>query len=75
MKSLEEARALFDRTGIPISDWAAANGFARDSVYAILDGRLKGKRGQSHKIAVALGLKKGVAAASANEDLFSAPVS
>ena len=73
MKSILEAKALFDAAGIPISDWAAANGFARENVYAVLDGRLKGKRGEAHRIAVALGLKRGIPTLSANEDLFTPP--
>ena len=47
----------FELRGETISSWATAKGFCRDSVYAVLSGRVKGKRGKSHDIAVALGLK------------------
>lgn len=42
--------------GVSISEWAISNGFKPSSVYAVLSGR-KCIRGQSHKIAVRLGLK------------------
>lgn len=54
-----EIRAEFQRKGISISAWALANGFSPNLVFEILSGRKKGSRGQSHKIAVALGLKEG----------------
>jgi gp16 family phage-associated protein len=53
----EVVRQMFTDQGITISEWAQRNGFRREDVYAVLSGRLKGKHGQSHKIAVALGLK------------------
>lgn len=47
----------FDANGISITDWAASRGYKRDQVYAVLNGRTTGRRGQAHAIAVALGLK------------------
>lgn len=55
----EEVRAEFQRTGISIAQWATANGFNTNLVFEVLGGRKKGIRGQSHKIAVKLGLKEG----------------
>lgn len=55
--SLDEARANFEAQGVAVTDWAQANGFKREDVYAVLNGRTKGRRGQAHSIAVALGLK------------------
>ncbi|CAB3736331.1 hypothetical protein LMG24238_06219 [Paraburkholderia sediminicola] len=55
--SLEEARANFEAQGVAVTDWAEAHGFKREDVYAVLNGRTKGRRGQAHCIAVALGLK------------------
>lgn len=52
-------RAEFQRKGVSISAWALANGFSPNLVFEVLAGRKKGDRGQSHKIAVALGLKEG----------------
>jgi len=47
----------FDLHGVSISDWAKANGFKRDQVYAVLNGHTAGRRGTAHQIAVKLGLK------------------
>lgn len=60
----EERRALartkFSRTGLSIRKWARQFGVSERLVTEVLAGRRKGVRGQSHKIAVALGLKDGV---------------
>lgn len=52
-----EIRDAFVEAGLSVTDWADMHGFRRESVYAVLSGRSKGRRGQAHKIAVALGLK------------------
>jgi gp16 family phage-associated protein len=60
--SLEQLRSAFEQAGVSVTDWAVAHGFRRENVYAVLSGRAKGRRGQSHRIAAALGLKpQGVA--------------
>ena len=43
--------------GVSIADWARENGFNVRTVYAVLHGELKAKRGVSHRIAVSPGLK------------------
>ena len=58
-RNATEVRAEFQRKGISISAWALANHFSPNLVFEVLSGRKKGDRGQSHKIAVALGLKEG----------------
>ncbi len=58
-RTAEEVRAEFQRKGISISAWAIANGFSSNLVFEVLSGRKKAMRGQSHKIAVALGMKEG----------------
>lgn len=50
-------REQFPQAGISITEWAQSNGFSRAAVYAVLNGRMTGHRGQGHSIAVALGLK------------------
>jgi gp16 family phage-associated protein len=60
LKSPEQARADFDYKGLSIAAWARANGFSRSLVYEVMAGRKKCNRGQSHKIAVMLGMKRGV---------------
>ncbi|HML92218.1 MAG TPA: DNA-binding protein [Methyloceanibacter sp.] len=52
-----KVRAQFDAEGVTISEWARAHGFNCLTVYRVLAGSVKGKRGESHRIAVALGLK------------------
>lgn len=47
-------------SGTSVSEWARVRGFSAVLVYQVLDGRRKCMRGQSHQIAVALGLKQGV---------------
>lgn len=55
----EDVRNEFQRKGISIASWATANGFNTNLVFEVLAGRKKGVRGQSHRIAVKLGLKQG----------------
>lgn len=55
------AKALFEKTGISVAEWARVQGFSTGLVYQILEGNRKCLRGQSHQIAVALGLKTGTA--------------
>ena len=55
--SAKEVRDNFAKHGISVCDWARAHGFSESLVYAVLAGRNKASRGQSFKIAVALGLK------------------
>lgn len=52
-----DARANFDAQGLAVTEWANAQGFKPEDVYSVLSGRTKGRRGQAHLIAVALGLK------------------
>jgi|JTFO01.1.fsa_nt_gb gp16 family phage-associated protein len=59
LRTPDEVRAEFKRKGVSISQWAAANGFTVNMVFEVLAGRKKGVRGQSHRIAVKLGLKEG----------------
>lgn len=60
LKTLAEARADFVARGLCISAWARANGFSANLVFDILGGRKKCLRGQSHRIAVRLGIKQGI---------------
>lgn len=54
------ARARFSRVGCSIQQFANELGVHPASVTELLAGRKKGVRGDSHRIAVALGLKEGV---------------
>lgn len=59
MRTIEEIKKEFSKRGISISSWAASHGFSSGLVYQILSGKRIPQRGQSHKIAVLLGLKEG----------------
>lgn len=59
MKTREEVLAEFKDAGISISEWARSNSFSRMVVVDLLRGTRKGLRGESHRCAVALGLKHG----------------
>ncbi|MBI5921288.1 MAG: DNA-binding protein [Betaproteobacteria bacterium] len=53
-------RTLFADTGISVAEWARVQGFSTGLVYQVIEGRRKCLRGQSHRIAIALGLKEGL---------------
>lgn len=58
-KQLALVRAQFDEAGVTITGWAKANNFARMTVVDVLLGRRAGHHGEAHRVAVALGLKRG----------------
>lgn len=57
--SPQQIRTIFDERGISIADFARAHQLDSNTVYQLLGGRKKGRRGKSHRAAVLLGLKKG----------------
>lgn len=59
LKTREEVLAYFATNGISIHGWAINNGLVPSVVYALLNGRLTGRIGESHKAAIKLGLKHG----------------
>ena len=60
-RTVEEARAWFERTGQTVTQWAQDHGFSASVVYALLSGRARGRRGNAHRAAVALGIKPKIA--------------
>lgn len=56
----ERVRELFLAAGLPISNWAEANGYSRHQVYCVIGGQFKGTRGKCHEIALKLGMKLSV---------------
>ena len=58
-KTAEQVKREFRDAGITISEWARVNGFKRMSVIDVLRGKNGGHWGESHEIAVSLGLKVG----------------
>lgn len=67
-KTRAQVRAEFDRKGISITAWAQEHGVGRSLVYEILTGTRHRtcSRGQSHRVAVLLGLKHGEIAANSS---------
>lgn len=53
----EQVQAWFHENGISVADWSAQHGFSTALVYAVMKGKRPCLRGESHRIAVALGLK------------------
>jgi len=64
-------RQEFARRGVSISAWARTHGYSRQLVYQVLAGRKRCVRGQSHEIAVRLGLKTGVIGTVADIDALA----
>ena len=62
MPTHSNIRHEFEHRGLSISEWARSRGFSTALVYQVLTGKRKAVRGQSHQIAVALGLKEGIVA-------------
>lgn len=60
LRSPEETKELMASSGISIAEWARENRFSCGLVYQVLEGKRRCLRGQSHRIAVALGLKEGL---------------
>jgi gp16 family phage-associated protein len=54
---VERVRDQFAASGISVAQWSKERGFSDYLVRQILTGRRQALRGQSHRIAVALGLK------------------
>lgn len=59
MRTPQEVKQEFAERGLSISGWAKDRGYSQALVYQILNGSRKALRGESHKIAVELGLKTG----------------
>jgi gp16 family phage-associated protein len=57
-QACQEARHRLADLGITAKDWAEKNGFNLSTVYAVLNGQQKCLRGEAHRAAVLLGIKK-----------------
>lgn len=60
IRTAQEALDDFRLRGISVAAWSRHNGFSPTLVYQVLHARTVPARGQSHRIAVALGLKAGL---------------
>ncbi|MGO1072692.1 DNA-binding protein [Lysobacter sp. CA199] len=61
LKSPDQAKADLEARGISIAEFARGHGLRYGTVYQVLTGKKKGRRGEAHRAAVLLGLKKGIA--------------
>lgn len=61
LKTREQARQQFTRTGTSVAQWARRHGVNQSLTYQVLRGDKKGLRGEAHRIAVLLGIKDGIA--------------
>lgn len=57
LRSIQQVKDDFSSTGKSIAEWARENNFSPDLVYRILKTNKIPKRGESHNIAVKLGIK------------------
>jgi gp16 family phage-associated protein len=55
--SLDDAKAQLKASRASIRQWASKHGFSEHIVHAVLGGKNKATRGESFRIAVALGIK------------------
>ncbi|MBF8779097.1 DNA-binding protein [Pseudomonas fulva] len=55
----EQARSELDRVGMSIAEFCRQHGLNKNLVSDLLNGRKKGRRGESHRAAVLLGIKHG----------------
>ncbi len=58
----EQARAVLDHQGVSIAEFSRKHGLNKNLVSDLLNGRIKGRRGEAHRAAVLLGIKDGVIA-------------
>lgn len=58
IKSIKQVREEFLNAGVSIAEWSRDNNFSPDLVYRILKNNKVPQRGESHKIAVKLGIKE-----------------
>lgn len=58
MNTPNQVKLDFEARGISIAQWARDHGYKQHLVYNVINGLSKYKRGESHRIAVALGIKQ-----------------
>lgn len=58
--TLRQARQQLDARGESVADFARRHGIKPAAVYHVLYGIKKGRRGEAHRAAVALGVKAGI---------------
>ncbi|MBK5415063.1 DNA-binding protein [Pseudomonas sp. TH31] len=56
----EQAREALNRRGMSIAEFSRKHGLNKNLVSDLLNGRIKGRRGEAHRAAVLLNIKDGV---------------
>ena len=59
MSREEQVKRIFENSGVSVAEWARQRGYSVQLVYRVLSGKHQALRGQSHRIAVDLGIKVG----------------
>jgi len=57
LRTAEQAREWLDAMGKSVAEFATEKGLDQATTYQVLRGVKKGKRGEAHRVAVALGMK------------------
>lgn len=57
VRTCQEVRWWLERHGVTAAEWAKVHGFEPTVIYSLLNGRTRGRHGQAHAAAIALGLK------------------
>lgn len=57
-KTPAQAKQWFVNNGVTVREWSRKHGFHPEIVYSVLRGKTKGRFGQAHEIAIALGIKE-----------------
>jgi len=60
----QKARGALDRRGQSVQEFAKQHHLNPSTVYAVLSGQSRGRRGEAHRAAVLLGIKDGLIARS-----------
>ncbi|GHT92586.1 DNA-binding protein [Betaproteobacteria bacterium] len=53
----QEVKTAFREKGVNVMQWSKEHGFTPLAVYRVLNGRAPGMRGETYRIAVALGIR------------------
>lgn len=57
LKTPQALKKWFEDEGVVVTEWARAHGFRPEVIYALLNARTVGRRGEAHRAAIELGLK------------------
>jgi gp16 family phage-associated protein len=60
IRTAAQAKAWLEQQGKSVQEFAREHDVDPATTYQVLSGRKKGRRGESHKVAVLLGMKVGV---------------